>query len=101
MFCCAGAKAAAVAPFFDTIYSYILQNYSVGVGPTLQNPLPGVHERVPPYVEALLQSPAGEQPEWIESEFRQSLQDVSALLVFDLRRELRSRVSAGVPTRHA
>jgi hypothetical protein len=87
MFCCASRISAADGPFFDKIYNYILESYPVGSRPTPQNPYPGIHETVPAYVEALLQSGEREPPGWIESEFKESLQDVSALLVFDLRAE--------------
>ena len=89
MFCCAAAMSRTDAPCFETVHDFIFEHYPVATHATQENSdvLPGIHERVPAHVQALLQSPDGEQPAWIESEFKQRLQDVDSLLVFDLRGE--------------
>lgn len=85
LFCCAATMAADDGPLFEKIHAWIRQIYPVAVNAT---PDQGIHEGLPGYVRALLQS-SDERP-WIEMEFSDRLRDVGALLVFDLRTERES-----------
>jgi len=87
MFCC--AATASNGTYFEKVYDCIRRYYPVAVNARRENERShaGLHDEAPAHVLALLHSPEGEIPTWMQSEFRERLHDVSALLVFDLRTE--------------
>lgn len=46
---------------------------------------PGVYSNPPSYVESFIRNGQGETPEWWEKEFKHNIEDLNALVVYDMR----------------
>ncbi|MFA4987511.1 MAG: DUF6615 family protein [Candidatus Brocadiia bacterium] len=65
-------------------------NQEISAGGEQEGAIPGVHRRIPSYVESFVRAGREGMPDWWEREFHHYIENVGALLVYDGRKRLPS-----------
>lgn len=94
LFCCAQSIDSAGPSYYNKVTAYVDRICTGSVrqdDDTAHIGRTGVHEEPPAYVRALMEAPAQADVGWIQGEFGRSLQEVNAIVAFDLRAGLQQR----------
>lgn len=88
LFCCSQSVDTSSASYFNNVAAQIARVCSGRHGEESQesdSENTGMHEEPPPYIRALIDAAEAADARWIETEFASALQEVNAIVAFDLR----------------